>query len=342
MKTLLCFVFLSAGLFAQTRITPDCAIPFNFSAAGAVTSNSTCGAPNGSPNTQGIASWIVVYSSTGFSAVSLEVQSAPDNSGSPGTWVSFAGTVLSNTQYPGSSGINPNTATTSAFTGLAGYYRWMRVKLISVSGSGTVTGNLYGYLNSTLAKASGGGGPPTGACGGDLGGTFPNCTVVNLSNVTNASLKNSGLVNPSTTVNGQTCTLGGSCTVSSGPTTNQNIRSFGASFNGGGAPLGSGPGAIVYVTVPFACTIGGYNITADLGTISFDVWRLPTGTAVPTITNTILSGGYLALSTGTALHSTSTALFTSVAVAANDILGFNIQAASGTTNASLVIPCTAS
>jgi hypothetical protein len=38
-------------------------------------------------------------------------------------------------------------------------------------------------------------------------------SVTNLSNVTNASLANSGLAHPSTTVNGQACTLGSTCTI---------------------------------------------------------------------------------------------------------------------------------
>lgn len=161
MKTKLLFaltLFASQHLFAQqTRIVPDCVIPFSFTATGS-TSSLTCGAPNGVPNSPGIASWILVYSNTGFSAISLVVQSAPDNAGVPGAWATFAGTVLTSAQYPGSTGANPNTALTSGFTGFAGYYPWMRVTLSSKTGTGTVKGNLYGYLNSTLAKAGGGGG----------------------------------------------------------------------------------------------------------------------------------------------------------------------------------------
>jgi len=56
---------------------------------------------------------------------------------------------------------------------------------------------------------------------GDLGGTCPTPTVVNLSNVTNASLPNSGLVNASVTVNGSTCTLGSSCSPAGGASTAQ-------------------------------------------------------------------------------------------------------------------------
>ena len=163
MKKLLLLLFLltATGLFAQ-KVPPDCVIPFSFTASGQVTSNSTCGAPNGGANGNGIASWVLVFYNYNFSAISLLVQSAPDNNGVPGTWGAFGGTILSSSQYPGSSGINPNTATTSGFTGLAGYFPWMRVQLASVGGTGKVTGALYGFYNSTLAKAgSGGGGGPT-------------------------------------------------------------------------------------------------------------------------------------------------------------------------------------
>lgn len=168
-KLILPFLLSTFFAFSQTRVTPDCVIPFNFTTT-ASTGNLTCGAPNGVPNGPGIASWIVVYDSTGFSALSLVVQSAPDNAGAPGSWATFAGTVLSSAQYIGSSGINPNTATTSAFTGFAGYYPWMRVTLASKTGTGRVRGNLYGYLNSTLTSA--------GAGGGGGGGCTSPCTVV--------------------------------------------------------------------------------------------------------------------------------------------------------------------
>lgn len=180
MKKLLLLLLLPLAAFAQnTKVVPDCVIPFNFTTT-ASTGNLTCGAPNGNPNSPGIASWIVVYDSTGFSALSLVVQSAPDSAGFPGIWATFAGTVLSNTQYPGSSGINPNTATTSAFTGFAGYYPWMRVTLASISGTGRVKGNLYGFLNSTLAKAgsggSGGGGPTIAGTANQITVTGAGCT----------------------------------------------------------------------------------------------------------------------------------------------------------------------
>jgi hypothetical protein len=121
---------------------------------------------------------------------------------------------------------------------------------------------------------------------------------------------------------------------------NITVRGIGASFDGAGSALTSGK--TTYFTIPFTCTITGYNITADTGTVSFDVWKIATGTAIPTVANTILTGGYLALATGTALHSTSVSLFTTTTVTAFDIFGINLEAVSGATEVSLVLACNAS
>jgi len=139
-----------------------------------------------------------------------------------------------------------------------------------------------------------------------------------------------------TGLSGGTFTTTGTCALLA----NQSIRSFGGAFDGGGSALTSGK--TVYVTVPFACTIAGYNITADAGTASFDVWKIATGTAIPTVANTIISGSsYLALASGTALHSASTGSFTTTAVSANDIVGINLEAVATATELSLVIQCNA-
>ncbi len=128
-------------------------------------------------------------------------------------------------------------------------------------------------------------------------------------------------------------------TASGTPSSNSLIRSIGGGFDGGGSALTTG--AVTYLTVPFSCTIAAFNITVDTGTISFDVWKIATGTAIPTVSNSILTGGYLAISTGTALHSASTALFTTTTVSANDVFGIEIEAVSSATKASLVLQCNA-
>jgi hypothetical protein len=169
--TLLGIPFAQLTNAQNTTVKPDCIIPFSFTVTGS-TSNLTCG-----NNTLGVVNWVLVYASTGYSALSIVVQSAPDNHGVPGSWATFAGTVLTSSAYAGSSGVNPNTATTSANTGFAGYFPWMRVTVSTVTGTGKITGALYGYLNSAIAKAGSGGGAPGGPAGGDLSGTYPNPTV---------------------------------------------------------------------------------------------------------------------------------------------------------------------
>ncbi len=115
---------------------PDCIIFFKFTAAGQTFPT----APNAgfSNLTNGCTTWNVSYANTGFSAITLAFQSAPNVSGIAGSWSTFSsGTLLA--------GINPNTNTTGAFTWIAGYNPWVRMALTAATGSGEVDGAAYGY-----------------------------------------------------------------------------------------------------------------------------------------------------------------------------------------------------
>ncbi len=101
------------------------------------------------------------------------------------------------------------------------------------------------------------------------------------------------------------------------------IRSFGTTFGDTtGSTLSSG--SVVYLTVPYACTIAAWNISVDAGTGTVDIWKIATGTAVPTVSNTITASALPAISTGTSIHSTTLTGWTT-SVAANDIFGFQLN-----------------
>lgn len=126
---------LGAGAAAAQNVSrPDCIIDITLTAAGQTAGGQgTCGF-----NTNGVYEWRLNYKSSGFTAVSLVVQSAPPDVNGQcliPTWVAFAGTVT---------GANPNTATTQASTNFVGFYPCVRVSLTSVMGAGTITGQLYG------------------------------------------------------------------------------------------------------------------------------------------------------------------------------------------------------
>ncbi len=158
-----------------------------------------------------------------------------------------------------------------------------------------------------------------------------------------ASHASTDFVLSSTTVNGHA--LSSNVTVSASdittgtlPTaqlgTNILIQNVGVVLDNNGSALTTGQKG--YITCPFAGTITAWNITADTGTCTFDVWKIATGTAVPTVSNTITASAKPALATGTAIHSTGLSGWTT-SVAANDIFGFNLDAVSGATKLTLVI-----
>jgi len=160
---------LSRQAHAQQTVVsqPDCIIFFHLTASGQTSPL----APNAgfSNLTNGCTTWNFSYANTGFSAITLAFESAPNVAGNPGSWGTFAnGTLLS--------GINPNTNTTGAFTWLTGYNPWVRVNLSAATGTGEVDGAIYGYRIPSAGAVSGATTPVTGtvtANQGTAGPTWP-------------------------------------------------------------------------------------------------------------------------------------------------------------------------
>jgi len=105
--------------------------------------------------------------------------------------------------------------------------------------------------------------------------------------------------------------------------------SIGFSKDGGGSTLS--PSTLsTAITVPYAATITGYSLSADTGTFTVTFWKIANGTAIPTIANVINTSG-LSLSSGTHIRSSTTSDFTTLAIAAGDVIMCAITAASGAT-----------
>lgn len=150
MKRVFLLLSFCAALYAQpSQVTypqPDCTININnFTALNQTAPLS----PNaGLNNLQvGCNVWAMCISVSGFSSITVALQSAPNNNGSPGTWVTFAGqTIFSASPY----NANPITTGTQSFVWLYGYNPWVRVQLTGVTGSGVVNGSVYGWRRPTL------------------------------------------------------------------------------------------------------------------------------------------------------------------------------------------------
>src|SRR5690242_5071003 len=137
MTKLITLLILLAG-FAVAQ-TPDCVRTFQFTTAGQITTL-------GDNRQTGCVYWFVGYQSSGFSAISLVFQSATGGT-SVGAFGNYTGTV--------NTGSNPATNTTGGSATFTGYVGWYQMTLASATGTGTVTGALYGYKNGfSLSLAS--------------------------------------------------------------------------------------------------------------------------------------------------------------------------------------------
>ena len=129
----------------------DCQLNFNFTAV-----NNTAALDN---RFSGCKTWTVQYNSTGFSAVSVVFQSA-QGAVTAGTFGTYGGTVVT--------GANPMTSTTgelSTFDNGTVNVPWVRMRLNTLTGTGNVSGVLYGFK---LGPSSGGS-PSSSGCPGTTG-----------------------------------------------------------------------------------------------------------------------------------------------------------------------------
>lgn len=88
----------------------------------------------------------VSYNSVGFTAISIQLEFAPDNGGVPGTWVAFSGSAVTD-------GTNPSVSTTGQIIGVHANAPWLRLNLVTAAGSGKLTYQVWG-ANSTQNIAS--------------------------------------------------------------------------------------------------------------------------------------------------------------------------------------------
>lgn len=116
------------------------------------------------------------------------------------------------------------------------------------------------------------------------------------------------------------------------------IHSINAGFSGGGSVVASA--AVTYFVVPYACTLSAWNISVDTGTAQVDVWKIASGTAIPTSANKI-SGSTAppAIASGTSLHSTTFTGWSTTTVTKNDIVAFSVAAVSAATLISVQLEC---
>jgi len=130
-----------------------------------------------------------------------------------------------------------------------------------------------------------------------------------------------------------------------GPTTWQATNSalplsaIGASFDGGGIVVPTG--AAVPIVAYCAQTITGWSIAAagTSPTCTFDVWKIASGTALPTVSNTIM-GTKPVLATGNVIRSTTLTGWSTLAVAAGDIIIINLDSVTNATQISFTLETT--
>ena len=112
---------------------------------------------------------------------------------------------------------------------------------------------------------------------------------------------------------------------------------YGASFHNHGSALSTATS--IPFSIPTSCTAAAWKISVDAGTATVKFWKIATGTAIPTVSDSINTSG-IAISTGTHVRSTTMTDFTDTSWTAGDILRVAITAVSTATMLNVGVECT--
>jgi hypothetical protein len=150
---LLAFLLLSAiPVKAQNPSVLQANCSFGFTATTTGRSTSYQNVTPVGVSTKGCTNWTLVYSSTGFSAVSIEVDSAPDTGTTvgvaPGSW-----TVWPSTQIAAGQAFPATLATSSGIT-FFGFFPWVSINVTSVTGTGQIVAYVYGWQTSASQESN--------------------------------------------------------------------------------------------------------------------------------------------------------------------------------------------
>jgi hypothetical protein len=121
-----------------------------------------------------------------------------------------------------------------------------------------------------------------------------------------------------------------------GPTGSITPGYFETNFDGYGNLIN--PNDVNYFRIPQAGTITSWSIVANgTGpTCTLDVWKVPSGITLPTVSNTIITGTKPGLTQGNAIKSNDVSGW-DPGVSANDIFGINVDACTGATKINFLI-----
>jgi len=111
--------------------------------------------------------------------------------------------------------------------------------------------------------------------------------------------------------------------------------SLGITVDGGGSVIQTGNKG--FITIPYDCTISSWWLTADVsGSIVIDIWKAAWASFPPSSGNSICGGAKPTLSSQQNNKNESLAGWTT-AIAAGDVLAFNVDSVSTVTKVTLVL-----